>query len=237
MILLPAIDLYEKKAVRLYKGDYSKMTVYSSDPVATALSFKNAGAEWIHLVDLEGARLGKTPNLDVVSAIKKESGLHVEIGGGIRSTDVMQAYADAGVDRMILGTAAADEAFLTKALALYGDKIAVGADIKDGFVAVKGWIEKTDLEAFSFCSRMQTLGVKTLIVTDISRDGALRGSNRALYQELSSRVSIDLIASGGVSTVEDVRALKALGLYGAIVGKALYTGDLSLKEALEAARI
>ena len=234
MILLPAVDLYEGKAVRLYQGDYARMTVYENDPLKVALRFREAGAEWIHLVDLEGARDGTTPNLDTVLRIKKESGLLAEIGGGIRRMETVERYLEAGLDRVILGTAALeDEDFLREALSRYGGRIAVGVDILDGEVAVRGWREKSGTDAFSFCEKLEDMGLETLISTDISRDGAMRGANRALYKQLQERFSMKIVASGGVSSLDDVRALAALGLYGAIVGKALYTGDIGLKEAIE----
>lgn len=234
MILLPAVDLYEGKAVRLYQGDYARMTVYENDPLKVALRFREAGAEWIHLVDLEGARDGTTPNLDTVLRIKKESGLLAEIGGGIRRMETVERYLAAGLDRVILGTAALeDEDFLREALSRYGGRIAVGVDILDGEVAVRGWREKSGTDAFSFCEKLEDMGLETLISTDISRDGAMRGANRALYRQLQERFSMKIVASGGVSSLDDVRALAALGLYGAIVGKALYTGDIGLKEAIE----
>jgi len=235
MLIYPAIDLFEGKAVRLYQGDYKQMTVYSDDPPALARDFRAAGAKCLHLVDLEGARSGETPNLDTVRALAG-CGLFTEVGGGIRSMAVAEAYLSAGVDRVILGTAAVtDEAFLKEALAVFGDKVAVGADLRDGFVAIRGWTEKTALPALEFCSHMEALGVKTLIITDISRDGAMRGTNRALYGELSRALKLGIIASGGVSSLEDVTALKALGVSGAIIGKAYYTGAIDLKEAIEAA--
>ena len=235
MLIYPAIDLFEGKAVRLYQGDYKQMTVYSDDPPALARDFRAAGAKCLHLVDLEGAKSGETPNLDTVRALAG-CGLFTEVGGGIRSMAVAEAYLSAGVDRVILGTAAVtDEAFLKEALAAFGDKVAVGADLRDGFVAIRGWTEKTSLPALEFCSHMEALGVKTLIITDISRDGAMRGTNRALYGELSRALKLGIIASGGVSSLEDVTALKALGVSGAIIGKAYYTGAIDLKEAIEAA--
>ncbi|MBQ9469297.1 MAG: 1-(5-phosphoribosyl)-5-[Clostridia bacterium] len=237
MILLPAIDLYEHKAVRLYKGDYAQMTVYSDDPASVSKAFQSAGAAWIHVVDLEGARYGTTPHLDLISQIKSETGLKIEVGGGIRTLQALENYMSAGVDRAIIGTAAVfDRAFLKTAVGKYGGKIAVGADIRDGKVAVKGWTERSPYDAFGFLSDMEKEGIRTVICTDISRDGAMRGCNRALYRALAGRFGVDLIASGGVSTLEDLTALKELGLYGAIVGKAYYTGAIDLKTALEAVR-
>jgi len=237
MIIFPAIDLYEKKAVRLFKGDYKRMTVYSENPLEVAKGFKAAGAEYIHMVDLEGAKEGTTPNFDIVRSVAIESGLKVEIGGGIRNEETVKRYIDAGVMRVILGTAAVnDSAFLEKMCSQYGDKIAVGADLKDGEVAVKGWTEKSGVSGMDFCKRMQDMGVKTIICTDISRDGAMRGTNRELYKTLSERFSMDIVASGGVSSIDDVKALSEMNIYGAIVGKAIYTGDINLKEAIEVAK-
>ncbi len=237
MIIFPAIDVVDGKAVRLLKGDYNKMTVYSENPVAVALDFKKAGATSIHLVDLEGAKSGDTPNLETIVAIKKESGLFCEVGGGIRSVETVKTYLDAGLDRVILGTAAVeDEAFLKQSVELYGEKIAVGVDIKDGYVAIKGWTENSALGAFDFCEKMQAIGVKTLICTDISKDGAMQGTNLALYRELSHRFSVNITASGGVSTIGDVENLRKMDLYGAIIGKAYYPGAIDLAQAIEVAK-
>lgn len=237
MLIFPAIDLYDGKAVRLYKGDYNQMTIYSENPADVARDFETAGAEWVHLVDLEGAKLGTTPNLHVVEKIAKQTGLRAEIGGGIRSMETVKAYFDAGVSRVILGTAAlTDEAFLREAVAAYGERIAVGADIKDGKIAIKGWLETSDVDVFDFCERMRAIGVRTIICTDISKDGAMQGTNHALYRELRERFDMQIVASGGVSSLEDVKRLAALGLYGAIVGKAYYTGAISLPEAIEVAK-
>ena len=237
MHLFPAIDLYDGKAVRLYKGDYAAMTVYSENPAEVAKDFAAAGAQFIHIVDLEGAKSGTTPNLATVCRIKAESGLFCEIGGGVRTMDVVRAYVEAGLDRVILGTAAVEDPdFVREAVAAYGDKIAVGVDIKDGMVAVKGWTEKSDRDAFAFCREMQEMGVKTLICTDISKDGAMQGTNLDLYRELSRQFALQIVASGGVSSLEDVRRLAAMELDGAIIGKAYYTGAIDLKEALEVAQ-
>ena len=237
MIIFPAIDLYNGCAVRLYKGDYRNMTVYSEDPLAVAKAFEAAGATHIHMVDLEGAKDGTTPNLAVVERIAKETSLFVEIGGGVRSMETVEAYLSAGISRVILGTAAVtDEAFLREAVAKYGERIAVGADVRDGYIAIKGWLETSALTLEDFLARMQKIGVKTVICTDISRDGAMMGTNRALYSELSRKFSLDVVASGGVSSMEDVRALRKLNLYGAIIGKAYYTGAIDLGEAIEVAK-
>lgn len=237
MLIYPAIDLYNKKAVRLFKGDYNQMTVYNDNPVEVAKDFKNSGATHIHLVDLEGAKLGTTPNFEIVKAIKETTSLFCEIGGGIRDMDVIKNYVNCGVDRVILGTAAVtDPAFLEEAVSKYGDKIAVGIDIKDGYVAIKGWTEKSELEAFAFCEKLEKLGVSTIICTDISKDGAMQGTNHELYKDLSEKFNIQIIASGGVSSIEDVEKLRKLDIYGAIIGKAYYTGAINLKEAIEVAK-
>ena len=234
MKLFPAIDLYEGKAVRLYKGDYTQMTVYSDDPASIAADFAASGATCIHIVDLEGAKSGTTPNFDTVCKIKATSGLFCEVGGGIRSMDVIDKYLSAGIDRVILGTAAVGNLdFVKSAVDKYGERIAVGADLKDGYVAVKGWIEKTDLLAEDFFAQMQDVGVKTVICTDISKDGAMMGTNLELYRKLSQKFSMQIVASGGVSSLEDVKRLREMGLYGAIIGKAYYTGAINLKEAAE----
>ncbi len=237
MLILPAIDLYEQKAVRLYKGDYDNMTVYSENPLEVARDFENAGATFIHLVDLEGAKFGTTPNLDIVRKIVEYTKLDVEIGGGIRDDETVQKYIDIGVRRVILGTAAVtDDAFLRRCVEKYKDSIAVGVDIKDGFVAIKGWTEKSQLTADEFFSHLSEIGVKTVICTDISKDGAMKGTNRELYKELSGKYSMDIVASGGVSDLEDIKALNEMNLYGAIVGKAYYIGAINLKEAIEVAK-
>ena len=236
MLIYPAIDLFDGKAVRLYKGDYAQMTVYSDDPVSVALDFQNSGARWIHLVDLQGAKSGNTDNLSTIRAIQKATNLRCEVGGGIRSMETVETYLNAGIDRVILGTAAVtDNTFLQEAVQRWGEKIAVGIDIKDGFVAIKGWTEKSLLAAEEFFRHVQSVGVRTCICTDISRDGAMQGANHALYRSLSQAYHMDIIASGGVSTLEDVKILARLGLYGAIIGKAYYTGAIDLKTAIEVA--
>lgn len=237
MQIFPAIDLYESKVVRLFKGDYAQKTVYSTDPVRVALDFKRQGATNLHLVDLEGAKSGKTPNLETICRIKQETGLFCEIGGGIRSLEVIEQYLSRGLDRVILGTAAVTcEGFAEEAVRRYGDRVAVGVDLLDGRVAIHGWTQDSGMDAFAFCSQMQKLGVRTIICTDISKDGAMHGTNLALYQELSQRLDIDLIASGGVSSLEDVRFLRSLNLYGAIIGKAYYVGAIDLAQAIEVAK-
>ena len=237
MLIFPAIDLYGGRAVRLYKGDYKQMTVYSDNPLDVARDFEKKGAEWVHLVDLEGAKEGTTPNIGVVADIAQNTSLKCEIGGGIRNMDTVEKYFAAGVSRVILGTAAVtDEAFLIGTVEKYGDKIAVGVDIKDGMVAIKGWIEKSEYDAFDFCNKMQKIGVKTIICTDISKDGAMKGANHALYRALSEKFDMQIVASGGVSSMNDVKKLGTLDIYGAIIGKAYYTGDIDLAAAIEAAK-
>ena len=232
MILLPAIDLFEGKAVRLLRGDYKQMTVYG-EPLALAEAFVRAGAEYLHMVDLEGAKCGGTPNFDIAAKIIRTSGLAVELGGGIRDEETILRYLDAGVNRVILGTAAASNInFVASMVAKYGSAIAVGVDLRDGMVAVKGWTETTGLSGMDYCKSLEEIGVQTVICTDISRDGAMAGANRALYRDLMEASKMRFIASGGVSSLEDVRALKELNLYGAIIGKAYYTGAIKLADAI-----
>ena len=236
MILLPAIDLFEGKAVRLLRGDYKQMTVYG-EPLELAEAFVSAGAEYLHMVDLEGAKSGETPNFEIVKKIAQTSGLNVEIGGGIRSKETIARYLEAGVSRVILGTVAAtDLDFTARMVRRYGEAIAVGVDLDDGLVAVKGWTETSGLSGLAFCKNLEEIGVQTVICTDIQKDGAMNGTNRALYQTLSESFSMRFIASGGVSSMEDILALKALNLYGAIIGKAYYTGAIDLKAAIRAAK-
>ena len=233
MIIFPAIDLYEKKAVRLFKGDYNQMTVYNEDPAAQAKEFEKKGATHIHLVDLEGARDGTTPNLDVIKRIRESTNLFLELGGGIRSMETAEKYLSIGVDRVILGTAAVtDEEFLTSAAKTYKEKIAVGVDVKDGFVSIKGWTEKSEYTLDGFCKKLEKLGITTVICTDISKDGAMKGANLPLYKDLSEKYTMNFIASGGVSSLDDVKALAEMKLYGAIIGKAYYTGAVDLTEAI-----
>ena len=236
MRLFPAIDLYEGQAVRLYKGDYGKKTVYSDDPPSVACSFRDAGARFIHLVDLEGAKTGTTPNFSVVESIIRQSGLNAEIGGGIRSPQVVESYLKAGAMRVILGTAAIeDPEFLKAMLYAYGSQIAVGVDVKNGFVATHGWTETSGKTCMDFFQELQDLGVASIICTDISKDGVLKGPNVELYQTLHSKFpNLELVASGGVSCLQDVLNLRDADMPSAILGKALYEGRLDLKEALKA---
>ena len=237
MNIFPAIDLFGGKAVRLYKGDYAQMTVYNDHPLEVAKDFEREGAKFLHLVDLEGAKSGLTPNLETIKEIVENTDLFCEVGGGIRNMQTVKTYLDAGVDRVILGTAAVtDPDFVAAATSEYGESIAVGADIKDGKVAIKGWTETSDLTAEDFFAKMQSLGVRTIICTDVSKDGAMMGTNHELYRELSEKFDMQIVASGGVSSIEDVKKLAARGLYGAIIGKAYYTGAISLREAIEVAK-
>ena len=237
MIILPAIDLYEKKVVRLFKGRYDQMTVYSENPLETAREFESCGASYVHIVDLEGAKDGTTPNIEIVKQIAGETNLKVEIGGGIRDMETVEKYISAGVNRIILGTAAVtDEAFLCSAVSKYGKKIAVGADIRDGYIAIKGWLEKSNYSTEKFLDYIQEKDISTVICTDISKDGAMRRTNLELYRKLSEKYSLNIIASGGVSSVSDIEWLRSMNIYGAIIGKAYYTGAINLKEAIEVAK-
>lgn len=237
MNIFPAIDLVDSKAVRLFKGDYDQMTVYSDNPLEVARDFESKGAKFIHLVDLEGAKDGTTPNIETVQKIAKNTNLFTEIGGGIRNIQTVEKYLNSGVDRVILGTAAVkDEAFLKETIMKFGDKIAVGIDIKDGFVAIKGWTESSGIDPYEFTEKMQNLGVKYIICTDVSKDGAMKGTNLELYRELSKKFSINITASGGVSSIKDVAELRKMDIYGAIIGKAYYVGAIDLKEAIEVAK-
>ena len=236
MNIFPAIDLYEGRAVRLYKGDYAQMTVYDPEPLNTARAFEAAGAKYLHMVDLEGAKSGGTPNADTVRKIVEHTHLFVELGGGIRSMEVIEKYLSIGVKRVILGTAAiTDGDFVRRAADRFGPAIAVGADVRDGLIAIKGWTEQSDMTLEAFMDTYQRIGIRTVICTDISRDGAMRGTNRAMYADLQKRFAMNIIASGGVSSLEDIRALSDMGLYGAIIGKAYYTGAIDLKQAIEEA--
>ena len=237
MNIFPAIDLFEGNAVRLLKGDYNNMTVFSDKPEVIAKDFLNSGAKHIHIVDLEGARVGKPCNLSAISKIIETTGLFAEVGGGIRNLESVERYISIGVGRVILGTAAVtDEDFLRSAIEKYGDKIAVGVDIKDGFIAIKGWTEKSEYRLYDFCEKLQKTGVKTVICTDISKDGAMQGTNVGLYSELSEKFKLDIIASGGISSISDIKRLKKLNIYGAIIGKAYYINAIDLKEAVEVAK-
>lgn len=238
MIILPAIDLYGGECVRLLRGDYNRMTVYDKNPENVAKAFEKSGAKHIHIVDLEGAKCGGVPNIDTIKKIVSSTSLSAEVGGGIRNAETVGTYIDAGVSRVILGTAAVENPdFAENMAAEYGDKIAVGVDIKDGFVAVKGWTEKSVYRYEDFFEKMQGIGIKTVICTDISKDGAMQGTNLDLYRELTDKFDINIIASGGVSSLDDIKSLAKIGVYGAIVGKAYYTGAVSIEDALFAAEV
>lgn len=237
MELFPAIDLRGGKAVRLLRGDYDNMTVYSDSPVATAKSFEAAGAEYLHLVDLDGAKDSGTPNFETIRDIVAGCELMVEVGGGIRDIEIVEKYIRIGVFRVILGTAAVTNPdFLKEALSRFDDKIAVGVDLKDGLVATHGWTQKSDISGFNFCEKLQSVGVKTIICTDISKDGAMQGVNSRLYRGLKSCLDVDIIASGGVTTMDDLLTLSEIGVTGAILGKSIYTGSIDLKAAVEAVK-
>lgn len=236
MKIFPAIDLKDGCAVRLYKGDFSNMTVFSDNPVAVAQSFKRSGAKNIHLVDLDGAREGKPVNSSVIEEIVRECGLFAEIGGGIRNAKRIDDYLSLGVGRIILGTAALENPdFLKGCVKDYGDKIAVGIDAKDGFVATRGWLEVTNVPSVDFAKKMRDTGVETIVYTDISRDGTLSGANTLIYEVLNKIEGLNVIASGGVSFIEDIKVLKNIGVYGAVLGKALYMKKLDLSEAVKIA--
>ena len=233
MQIFPAIDLRGGQVVRLYQGDYDRETVYAADPCAVARSFLAAGAKYLHVVDLDGARDGMLANFDTIAAIVKQGGLYIEVGGGIRTEDRIRRYLDLGVGRCILGTIAVkDFAFTERMARTYGDRIAVGVDARDGYVAVSGWKELSAERGVDFCRRLRDAGVKTVIYTDISRDGAEAGTNLDLYRELSEIQGLDITASGGVSSIEELKELQRIGTRAAILGKALYTGRLDLKTVI-----
>lgn len=235
MKIFPAIDLKDGRAVRLFQGDYDKMTVYSDDPAEVAKGFRKKGASNIHIVDLDGAKDGTLSNFETVSKIVKSTDMFVEIGGGIRDDERIARYLDMGVGRVILGTAAVrDPEFLERALAKYGEKIAVGVDARDGLVAVSGWQETTSVDSFMFCEQLRDMGVKTVIYTDISRDGSLEGTNMEAYRRLSRIEGLDITASGGISFESEIEALRDV-VSGAILGKAIYTGMLDLERAVRIA--
>lgn len=234
MQIFPAIDLRGGQVVRLYQGDYDQETVYGSDPCSYARDFIDAGAQYLHVVDLDGARDGTMANFDSIAAIAKQGGLYMEVGGGIRTEERIRQYLDLGVGRCILGTVAVkDFAFTERMARTYGDQIAVGVDAKDGYVAVNGWKEISREKGVDFCRRLRDAGVKTVIYTDISRDGAGQGTNLELYRELSGIEGLEITASGGVSSIEELRELERMGVCAAILGKALYSGRLNLRTVIE----
>ena len=234
MQIFPAIDLSGGQVVRLYQGDYDQMTVYGVDPCAVAREFIAAGAKYLHVVDLDGAKDGTLANFDSIAAIARQGGLYIEVGGGIRSEERIQQYLDLGVGRCILGTIAVkDFEFTARMAQKYGDRIAVGVDARDGYAAINGWKELSGETGVEFCRRLRDAGVKTVIYTDISRDGAEKGTNLELYRELAKLKGLNITASGGVSSLEELRELQAIGTHAAILGKALYTGRLDLKTVIE----
>lgn len=235
MIIFPALDLYGGQAVRLYKGDFSKLKVYDVEPIRTAVNFELEGVTHLHLVDLEGAKDGTTGQVQVVWNIVNNSKLYVEVGGGIRSLATIEKYLHAGAKRAILGTAAVENPdFAAQAVREFGaEQVAVGVDIKDDKVAIKGWTELSDYSCEDFCHRMEDAGVQTIICTDVAKDGAMQGTNRELYQKLVGLVNMNVIASGGISSQEDLVALRDAGTHGAIIGRAYYEGAIDLKEALK----
>lgn len=236
MKIFPAIDIIEGKVVRLTEGDYGKVKKYAVSPLTAAEEFANAGARHLHVVDLDGAKSGRADNAEVIGEIVKKFGAFVEVGGGIRTEEQIKKYSDFGVSRVILGTAAIkDFAFTAKMAEKYGSLISVGVDAKDGKVAVNGWEEVTEADAVAFCRKLRDAGVKHVIFTDISRDGALKGTNLDIYKVLCQIETLEITASGGITYLEEIRKLKELNLYGAILGKALYEGKLKLKEVLEIA--
>lgn len=237
MYILPAIDLYNGSVVRLSKGDFNQMTVYSDNPPELAKKFQLSGVDYLHVADIEGAKNGTNANFDTVKKIIEKTNMKIEIGGGIRTDNVIKKYIEAGVDRVILGTAAVrDTYFLKRAIERYGDKIAVGVDIKDGFLAIKGWLEVTKIKCLDYCKHLEKMGVKTVICTDISKDGMLGGTNVELYKELKENFDINIIASGGITTIEDIKILADMNIYGAIIGKSLYENAIDVKDAIIAAK-
>lgn len=234
MQIFPAIDLRGGQVVRLYQGDYDQETVYAADPCAVARDFLAAGARYLHVVDLDGARDGTLANFETIAALVRQGGLYIEVGGGIRTEERIRRYLDLGVGRCILGTIAVkDFAFTERMAKTYGERIAVGVDARDGFVAVSGWKELSAERGVDFCRRLRDAGVKTVIYTDISRDGAEQGTNLDLYRELAGIEGLDITASGGVSSIEELRELQTIGTKAAILGKALYTGRLDIKTVME----
>ena len=234
MQIFPAIDLSGGQVVRLYQGDYDKMTVYGADPCAVARDFIAAGAKYLHVVDLDGAKDGTLANFESIAAIAKQGGLYIEVGGGIRTEERIRQYLELGVSRCILGTIAVKDFDFTARMAQkYGDAIAVGVDARDGFVAINGWKELSAETGIDFCRRLRDAGVKTVIYTDISRDGAEQGTNLELYRELADIEGLNITASGGVSSIEELKELQTIGTHAAILGKALYTGRLDLADVIK----
>ena len=234
MYIFPAIDLYDSKAVRLLKGDYEQMTVYSDNPLEIVRDFERNGISHMHMVDLEGAKSGDNRNFNMIAYIRKNSDIFIQLGGGIRSMEQAEKYLSMDINRIILGTAAIeDENLLIKLLEKYQEKIAVGVDIMNGVVKTHGWRKSTGIFLKDFCKKLNALNVRTIIATDISKDGAMKGTNIALYEELQKLTNADIIASGGIHNIEELKKIYELNLYGAIIGKAYYTGDIKLYEAIK----
>lgn len=234
MVILPAVDIMDGKPVRLYKGDFSTAHQVAEGALKTALDFEKAGAEWIHMVDLDGSLMKKRVNEKIFLSVAENTALKVEVGGGIRTMQDIDFYISSGISRVILGSVALkDPELVKKAVNAYGDKIAVGIDAKNGYAAAEGWTQTSDIYFTDLAKKMEQCGVKTIIYTDISKDGTLSGPNLEQLDEINSAVSCDIIASGGVTDIDDIKALKSLGLYGAICGKSIYSGSLDLKQALE----
>lgn len=233
MIILPAIDIKDGRCVRLYQGDYAQVTTYDSDPVQVALRWQDAGASWLHIVDLDGAAQGSPANTDLIERIREATALHIEVGGGMRSLPHIKQMLGLGVDRVILGTVAiTDRALLQDALARWGEQIVVGLDARDSWVAIAGWRETSQVKAVTLATELSEAGVQRFVYTDIARDGALTGPNLPALKEMQHAISCALIASGGVKSLADLQALAKLGVEGAIVGKAMYTGDIDLAVAI-----
>ncbi len=233
MQIFPATDILGGKVVRLTKGDYNQVKIYADSPADMALEFMKVGATNLHMVDLDGAKDGVPVNFDAIRKAAEIKGLFIEIGGGIRNMQRIEDYLSLGVKRVILGTAAIrNYPFVEEAVKKYGDAIAVGVDAKDGFVAVSGWQETTNVKSVEFCKKLRDTGVSTVIYTDISKDGMLSGTNLEIYSELSKIKGLDIVASGGITYIDEIKTLNEMGIYGAIVGKAVYEGKLDLREAL-----
>jgi len=234
VIIFPAMDLRDGKCVRLYQGKFDESEVVGENPLDVALDFKAKGAEYIHMVDLDGALKGEIKNLSIISEVIKTVGIPVELGGGIRNMETVDMLIDTGLSRVILGTAALkDMNFVKQAVKKYGEKIAVGIDAKNEKVAVNGWIDVSDVDYIDFAKQMESIGVKTIIFTDISKDGTLQGPNLEQLEKIHKSVSCDIIASGGIKNVEDLKHIKDMGVYGAITGKAIYSGNINLEEAIK----
>lgn len=234
MQIFPAVDIKDKKAVRLTRGDYDQMKVYSSDPQEVAKSFASAGAKNVHLVDLDGAKDGCLANFDVIKSIVETCGLFVEVGGGVRDEERIAKYLDCGAGRVIIGTAAVENfEFVKNAVKRFGNAVAVGVDAKDERVAIHGWKTVTDVDSLEFCKRLRDAGVATVIYTDVAKDGVMQGTNLQVYEKLAAIKGLNVIASGGITFLDELKQLSAMGIHGAILGKALYEGVLDLREALK----